>query len=721
MRKLAVFLLWPLLLFVPPALAQRDAHLLDEITVEGRRPVSAERNLDIIDLETEAKPVLSTVPDALDRTPGLDVQRRSILTPKSDQVRIRGLTEKRSLILLDGRPLNGTGVMGGQFVDWSALSLQGWESVEVSKGGFSAKHGNTLGGTINLVPLPPAEDPRFSVRAGYKRYATGSVSADVSARSGPFGAFLAAGYDETGGHLRNSGAERTNIAGRFYGFRGEDGEIMLGFRYMDGDYEMPVENRAGTGGFDAAFPESSGSYLIGPGIQFPGGDRHGDGSFYNKKRYETDLSLKKNLAGLDSQLKLYFNKEDREDTIRSFRTGEIVLERDATPDRSWGWTARFEKAFSTHVLGFGADGNYQGYGGSRYTFVREDYFPRSFTDGADEKDGTRWHGAFVDDRWTLDPRLELYAGLRFEDYRGDRTADTVLGYNDGRPAGFGTTTAEFDEQALLPKLGMVYRPADGWSLHGRFARSTRFPDNPAFYWYYGGYQPELDPGSDVVRKDLTFEDALQYEVGTRYTGLPGWLFALTYYRYDVDDYIRWIFGYAPSRLVYNIDNVRFDGVEAEMEGRIRKDIHAFANLSWQTTKKRGDVLDGSDALTDKLSELPEWKFNFGVKYQRSDGALARIAVRWVDERQVPYLGEPGAPFDGGSAPAGTPAGRNASLIVLDDFMTVDLLFQYPVWKRENVRALLTAGVENLFDEDYREEYDFPAPGRVFHIGAEVKF
>lgn len=713
--------LFLLCLLASPALAEENALVLDEITVQGRRPVSPERNLDIVDLETEAKPVVSTVPDALERTPGLDVQRRSILTPKSDQVRIRGLSEKRSLILLDGRPLNGTGVMGGQFVDWSALSTRGWKFIEVGKGAFSAKYGNTLGGTINLVPQTPPEEPEFSAWTGYKRYDTWSFGADAAGRVGPFGAYLAAGYDETDGHLRNSGAKRTNVNGRFYGFWGDDGEVMLGFRYMDGDYDMPVENRTETGGFDAAFPESSGSYLIGPGIQFPGSDRHGDGSDYTKERYELDFSLKKNMGGLDGELKVYFNNEDREDTIVSFNTGETVLEREATPDRSWGWRTRFEKAFSAHVLGFGADGNYQGYGGTENTYIKEGYFQKSISDGSDDWDGTRRHGAFVDDQWMISSRLDLYAGLRFEDYYGNRTVDSVRGYANGRPAGFDTVEAEFDEQAWLPKLGMVYRPAEGLSLHGRFARATRFPDNPAFYWYSGGYRPEVDPASDVVRGDLTYEDALQYEAGARYAALPGWMFALSYYHYDVDDYLRWIFGYAPSRVVYNIDNVAFDGVEAEVEGRVREDIFVFANATWQTTKKKGDVLDGSNALTDELSELPEWKFNFGVKYQRPDGALARLTVRWVDEREVPFLGEPGAPYAGDSAPEGTPAGRDVSLITLDDFVTVDLLFQYPVWKTETLSAKLTAGVENLFDEDYREEYDFPMPGRVFHIGGEVTF
>lgn len=721
MKSLLPPLIIPLFLFAPPALAQKEPVQLETVTVQGRRPLSPEQNRDVVELGPADKAVPSTVPDALERTPGLDVQRRSIMTPKSSQVRIRGFTENRSLIMLDGRPLNGTGVMGGQFVDWSVLSLQGWQSIEVGKGGFSAKYGNTLGGTINLVPLPPPVDPTVSARAGHMRYDTWSFSADAAGRAGPFGAFLAAGYDETDGHLRNSGAERTNLAGRFYGFWGDDGEIMLGFRYLDGDFEMPVENRAGTAGFDAAFPEASGTYLIGPGIRFPGGDRHGDGSFYTKERYELDFSLKKNVAGVDSELKFYFNNEDREDTIRSFATGELVLEREATPDRSWGWTADFEKRLGVHQIGFGANGHYLGYGGTENTFIRPDYFPRPPMDGNDDWDGTRQHGLYVDDLWMVHKQLDLYAGLRYEDYAGDRTADTVLGYQNGRPAGFGTTVATFDEETLLPKFGAVYRPLEGLALEGRFARSTRFPDNPAFYWYYGGYRPEVDPASDVVRGDLTYEDALQYEIGVDYTALPGWRFALSYYHYDVDDYLRWIFGYAPSRVVYNIDNVTFDGVEAEAETRVWENVFAFANATWQTTEKEGDVLDGSNALTDELSELPEWKFNFGVKYQRPDGALAQLTVRWVDDREVPFLGEPGAPFAGGSAPEGAPTGRDVTLITLDDFVTVDLLFQYPVWKGENGSATLTAGVDNLFDEDYREEYDFPAPEQTYHIGMEVTF
>jgi len=253
---------------------------------------------------------------------------------------------------------------------------------------------------------------------------------------------------------------------------------------------------------------------------------------------------------------------------------------------------------------------------------------------------------------------------------------------------------------------------DGLSLFCRFARATRFPDNPAFYWYYGGYQPEVDPNSDVVRDDLTYEDALQYEAGFSYSGLPGLSVSMSYYHYQVDDYIRWIFGYRPSRVVYNIDEVVFDGVEVDVEGRIWDNFSAFCNFTWQQTKKEGDVLDASNALSDSLPELPEYKFNAGIKYQREDGMVAKATVRWVDDREVPFL-------DGEGSSDGAAVGSDVIMEKLDAYTVVDLSVRYPLWKKRS-SGFLTTGVDNLFDEDYEEEYGYPNPGQSFYIGLEVK-
>jgi len=44
-----------------------------------------------------------------------------------------------------------------------------------------------------------------------------------------------------------------------------------------------------------------------------------------------------------------------------------------------------------------------------------------------------------------------------------------------------------------------------------------------------------------------------------------------------------------------------------------------------------------------------------------------------------------------------------------------------VIQKERFTGLLSAGLENLLDEEYRKEFNFPAPGRIFHAGAEVRF
>lgn len=698
-------------------------YVMDEVIVIGDKKVSHEISRQEIPVNVAEKPVISTIPDMLDVTAGLDIQRRSILTPKSSQVRIRGMDEQRSLILIDGRPLNGTGVMGGFFVDWSVLSTQNFEAVEITKGGFSAKYGNTLGGTINMRPPPPDETFKAGINTGFKRYDTFTAGGRVSGRTGPLGMVFSGGYDKTDGHLRNSQAERYNAAGRFHYFWGDDGELRFSVRHTDGDFHMPVENKKDNADYNSDYPEHSGTYLTGPGIKFPQDDRHGNGSYFNKARTELDLVARKRLGEIDSRLTLYFNNEDRTDYIFSNQTGEKILERESVPDRSYGWISKFMWPLDDHLLGFGLDGNYQGYGGTDNAFIRPGYFSKPPGEGGDEWSATRWHGAYIDDEWDVSDRFDIYLGLRFDDYYGEREVDVVTGYENGKPAGFEKQTAEFNESVFLPKAGIVFQPDKKVSFYARAARATRYPDNPAFYWYHAGYRPEVDERVDVVRDGLTYEDALEFEIGSRWKILPGVSFKLSAYHYRVDDYIRWIFGYPPSRLVYNIDQVDFQGIEADIDGQIWKGLSGFANFTWQDTEKSGDELDASNDLTDSLSELPEKKFNCGLKYSHENGAKATVSLRWVDEREVPYIKEDVAnPLAGEDNPDGTAVFMKSATILkkLDAFVTMDIFLKYPVWEKD-FDGYLTAGVENLFDEDYEEEYGFPSPGRSYSIGAEMEF
>ncbi len=592
------------------------------------------------------------------------------------------------------------------------IPLEDFRYIEISKGAFSAKYGNTLGGYINLVS-PDTVTNGLYFSSGYKRYDTYFLTGGSSFRYSNFGIKLTSGYYSTNGYLRNSEAQRSDISGDLYYFFQDNGRIKFSLAYSKGDFHMPVENNKDKIGFDSHYPESAGTYLAGPGIRFKNGDTNGDNSFYRKKRTQIDVSLKKKILGFDSDLAFYWDNEDRKDIIYSYLEDKKILERKATPDRTYGWHAIFGYFLNNHHITFGGDGNYQGYGGTKNTFVSSKYFYWPPIDGSDEWDASRYHGIYIDDTYKLNKNLSVYLGLRYENYYADQSVDQVVGYNSfGKPIGWEEVDKTFDKSVFLPKFGLDLILNKYISLYTHIAKAARFPDNPAFYWYYAGYRPEIDPNSNIKRKDLTYEDATESELGLRTNLFDRAYIDFCLFNYVVDNYIRWIFGYAPSRVVYNIDKVRIDGLEMNTNINLMNYLYLFGNFTWQESKKSGDVLDGSNKLSSGLSELPKWKFNTGIKYERPDGMVVKTTLHWVDKRYVPYLN--------GAAPDGTPLGRPIVLKKLSSYSVVNALVRYPILTHR-VKAFLTAGVDNLFNKYYEEELDFPAPKRTFYMAFEMKF
>jgi iron complex outermembrane receptor protein len=707
MKSLLYFCLF-LSICIPFSAIADDTVVLDEIVVSGTSQDKNETTIQTIPLD---QPTNISVPDALKQTSGIDIQRRSILTPDNSQIKIRGLDERRSQILIDGRSLNGTGVMGGYFVDWSSLSFMEFEKIDVSKGAFSAKHGNTLGGTINMVPTKPKEGYHFKFNSGYKAYDTYISELSVSSATKQYYVYCNAGHNQTDGHLRNSQAQRENVSTGLSWFGFQNQEIQFNLRYSDGDFNMPVENNISNDRYVSGYPESIGSYLTGPGIKFINGHGHGDDSFFNKKRLELDFSHTYTGANLSLITKVFFNLEDRKETLFDWLDAKKILERESTPDKSSGFRMDLSKNSNSHVTGFGFSGNFWGYGGTDNTFTVSNYY-KPMTDGRDEWDATKCYGIYIDDHWLVSDKIEIYAGLRYEIYKGDRTADTAQSYTNGKPSNFVLNDADFNETSILPKFSITYHLMPELSVHGRIARATRFPDNPAFYWYYGGYQPEIDPKTDVIRKDLTYEDAMQYEAGFSYKNEDIFSIQTNIYYYQVDDYIRWIFGYAPSRLVYNIDSVDLYGIEFDINGQLSDSLYYFSNFTYQKTKKHGDVLDGSAKLDDGLSELPENKLTAGFRHIFNDNIHTQVNLRWVDKTHVPYGTE--------AEPDGIPIGNNLVLKDLDDFMTIDLFLKMP-FNYKQLNGMFTIAVENLFDETYQEEYGYPALGQTAGVYLDIRY
>lgn len=105
--------------------------------------------------------------------------------------------------------------------------------------------------------------------------------------------------------------------------------------------------------------------------------------------------------------------------------------------------------------------------------------------------------------------------------------------------------------------------------------------------------------------------------------------------------------------------------------------------------------------TSLASELLEHKFNVGIKYQRDDGALARLTLKWVDSREVPI-----------DASSTTATGK------MDSYFLLNGIVNYPVWKDY---GYVYVGCENILDEEYEESCGYPTPDRMFYRGIKVKF
>ena len=677
-----------LLILVPVTLAEEKEDA-DEKPVRLEKVVVEEEKIPSQPQKSEVKVDESTAPvganpvDVLQTEAGIDVNRLSLFTPKGEMIKVRTFDTEETLVTLDGRPLNGAGVRGGYQVDLGMIQLEDIEKIEVVKGASSAEYGNTLGGVINIVPKPLAEKFQLKLTSGVKEYNTYNVNAFASARVGAFGFILGGGSLDSDGFLRNNFARRKDASPSLYYYLPGEGKLKVSLRYSDGEYGMPVENKKDNPYYDKNYPESEGSQLIGPGFGMKPGKTYGDNSYVWKARYEMDAAFNQNLMGIGLEAKLYGNYEDRVDYFYAMDKPDLIfLERRCPSDTSWGWALKAGKELPEHKIKVGVEGNYMGYEGTENRSYDMNYLTQEPQDSPDQHNISIVNSAFAQDSWAILSNLDVYLGLRVDDYKGN---------------GKDETTKIVKDTTFSPKFGIYFSPIPEIDTFATAARATKFPSVPKYYWYFGGYQPEKD---GIKRKDLTYEDGLQYEIGGNYRGIRNTEIFLKGYYYDVENYLRWIFGYKPSRVVYNLDYVKITGFEFEVRSALYKGLYGFANYTWQRTKKEGDILDKSN-MSDRLGEIPENKFNLGLQYQSNNGAFAKLTLKCVDEREIPI-----------------DASKIGELGKMDSYALLNGLVKYPLFQK---RMLIYAGCENILGTDYQETYGYPMPGRMFYVGCELNY
>jgi iron complex outermembrane receptor protein len=305
-------------------------------------------------------------------------------------------------------------------------------------------------------------------------------------------------------------------------------------------------------------------------------------------------------------------------------------------------------------------------------------------------------GAFGEVAWTLSQADRLVAGLRIDRYSADR-------FNPASGAAMGSADATLSSGFVRYEHDLAGRPATAYVGIGRGER-------PMDHWEATTYN-----GLTATRS-LDPERNTQLDAGLVWTerNLTG---SLSAFYSRVDDYVLTYVnpaamgscGSNPAKCTtFNVDATRY-GFEADLAWRIAG--------PWTLRGSYAHVRADNDTMGVPLAQTPPDELKLGLGYETGAwtfGGLARV-VRRQDRVQVNYgsiVGQDIGPTGG--------------------FATLALNASYRIGKR----ALLSAGIDNVFDRTYAEHisraaaavagYDAPTtrvnePGRFVWAKLSMSF
>lgn len=228
--------------FIPfCAFAQEQVTELEPIVVTASRTAEPLKNVvgdvTVIEGTQLRKNGDLTVVDVLKRQEGIQTYN-SGGPQTTSAVFVRGVSEKQSLMMIDGVRINDV-FNGGAY--WSALNPATFNRLEIVRGAASSLYGsNAMGGVINLISSNPKnveQGTRFFGGIGVGSYGTFKTYAGIEGANGNFD------YRLAGSFASSDGFNATNPEAGIYTYNNdEDGfeqatiNGALGYRWAEGQH-----------------------------------------------------------------------------------------------------------------------------------------------------------------------------------------------------------------------------------------------------------------------------------------------------------------------------------------------------------------------------------------------------------------------------------------------------------------------------------------------------
>jgi len=472
-------------LLASPALAERASEV-EEVIVTASRLPSLQADVPgahVIDAEEIERRGWLFAADALETVPGASVSRNGAFGGITS-VRLRGAASDKTLVLIDGVPVNDPSQPSGG-ADLASLELSDVERIEVLSGPQGSLWGSdAIGGVIAFVTREP-EGLRLEAEAGSLQTVRGALSAGRRTNAWAVGV-AASGFRTDGISKAAAGTERDGFDSRTVALTGR---LRLTDRLaLDGRARWN-ESETGVDGFPAPL--------------FVLADT--DEVYRTETRSGSARLRAADLHGLDHALSLGLYAYDRAQSGGDFPYRY-------TADRGvWRWTAERNRADEpvSFVLG-----------------VEREEARADLSTGEGDQDAT---SAFAVARARLGGRLTATASLRRDEpdrYDGQTTRRVSAVYELGVGLrlsgawgqGFKTPTVS---QTLCdfcwpagPALDLKPERAEGWDL----GLDWRSPDG-RFEASLLAYRLEVEDQIDFVFGPATFTSRYQNIDRTRTRGL----------------------------------------------------------------------------------------------------------------------------------------------------------------------------------------------------------
>lgn len=258
--------------------------------------------------------------------------------------------------------------------------------------------------------------------------------------------------------------------------------------------------------------------------------------------------------------------------------------------------------------------------------------------------------------------------------------------------------SDFDA-ATTYRLGTSLRVAA--TTRARASISTSF-NAPAFFYLF-------DTDFTIGNPDLEPERARSFEASLEHAVMNGLLTATgTWFDQRFRQLIEYVPGSAPDFVgtYANLSGATSRGYELEVRTAPRRGFAAHASYTVLRAVVSGlaPSYQGSARVGDELLRRPRRSAAAGASFAAPSGATLSLVGRYVGKR-------PDFDFTTFPSPRTT----------LPAFATVDFAGSLPLLARVGgTRAALTVGIENLFDREYQEVFNFDAPGRRVLVGGRLE-